>query len=51
MGGETMLYSQRAFPEKLRAAGFQWHFENLADVLHHELISSRSDRWGNTSWR
>lgn len=51
MGGETMLYSQRAFPEKLRAAGFQWHFENLADVLHQELISSRSDRWGNTSWR
>jgi uncharacterized protein (TIGR01777 family) len=49
MGKETMLYSQRVFPEKLRAAGFEWRFEQLADVLHKELISSRSDRWGNTS--
>lgn len=49
MGKETMLYSQRAFPEKLRAAGFDWRYENLADVLHQELISARSDRWGDTS--
>ena len=48
MGKETMLYSQRAFPEKLRASGFDWRFEQLADVLHNELISSRSDQWGNT---
>jgi len=48
MGKETMLYSQRVFPEKLRASGFDWRFEQLADVLHNELISSRSDQWGNT---
>ena len=48
MGKETMLYSQRAFPEKLRASGFDWRFEQLADVLHQELITSRSDRWGST---
>lgn len=51
MGAETMLFSQRAFPEKLRAAGFQWRFEDLGETLHQELISARSDRWGNTSWR
>jgi uncharacterized protein (TIGR01777 family) len=44
MGKETMLYSQRAFPEKLRASGFDWRFEQLDDVLHQELISSGSDR-------
>jgi len=49
MGQETMLYSQRAFPEKLRASGFDWRFEQLADVLHQELIAARSDRWGGTS--
>ena len=48
MGKETMLYSQRAFPEKLRASGFDWRFEQLADVLYQELITSKSDRWGNT---
>jgi uncharacterized protein (TIGR01777 family) len=49
MGKETMLYSQRAFPEKLRASGFDWRFESLTDVLHQELISARSDRWGDAS--
>ncbi len=49
MGEETMLASQRAFPEKLRAAGFEWRYTELADVLHQELISARSDRWGNQS--
>jgi uncharacterized protein (TIGR01777 family) len=49
MGNETMLYSQRAFPEKLRAAGFEWVFEDLADVLHAELVAARSDRWGDSS--
>lgn len=49
MGSETMLASQRAFPEKLRTAGFQWQYTELADSLHQELITSRSDRWGNSS--
>ena len=51
MGRETMLYSQRAFPEVLRAAGFKWRYEDLGDALRHELIESKSDRWGNTSGR
>ncbi len=51
MGRETMLASQRAFPAKLRAAGFKWRSESLGEVLHQELISARNDRWGNTSWR
>jgi uncharacterized protein (TIGR01777 family) len=49
MGSETMLYSQRAFPEKLQAVGFEWLFENLEDVLHEELVAARSDRWGGSS--
>jgi uncharacterized protein (TIGR01777 family) len=49
MGNETMLYSQRAFPEKLQAVGFEWLFENLEDVLHEELVAARSDRWGGSS--
>jgi uncharacterized protein (TIGR01777 family) len=49
MGEETMLSSQRAFPETLRAAGFEWVYENLSDVLYQELIATRSDRWGHTS--
>lgn len=51
MGVETMLASQRAFPEKLRAAGFEWRHEELGETLYQELISARSDRWGSTSWR
>jgi uncharacterized protein len=51
MGDETMLYSQRVFPEKLRAAGFEWQHEDLGDLLHQELISSRSDRWGHSTSR
>ncbi len=51
MGDETMLYSQRAFPEILRASGFEWLYEDLGDVLHEELIAARSDRWGSSSWR
>ncbi len=46
MGDETMLYSQRAFPEVLRASGFEWTYGDLDDVLFYELITSRSDRWG-----
>ncbi len=49
MGSEMMLYSQRAFPEKLRAVGFEWLFEDLDEVLHEELVAARSDRWGGTS--
>jgi len=49
MGEETMLSSQRVFPEKLSASGFKWAFESIEDVLHQELIASRSDRWGRTS--
>lgn len=49
MGEETMLASQRAFPEKLRAAGFSWRYTELADILHQELNSERSDRWDNQS--
>jgi len=49
MGKETMLYSERASPEKLRASGFDWRYEQLADVLHQELISARSDRWCGTT--
>jgi len=49
MGKETMLYSQRAFPEKLQAAGFDWRHTDLSDLLYQELISARSDRWGHTS--
>ena len=48
MGQETMLGSQRVFPEILRAAGFQWVHENLEDVLQYELVASRNDRWGGT---
>jgi hypothetical protein len=51
MGSELMLYSQRAFPEKLRAAGFEWQYEDLNEVLHQELVAARSDRWGNPSLR
>ena len=51
MGDETMLYSQRAFPEILRSSGFEWRYAEIADVLHHELITARSDRWGNTTPR
>jgi NAD dependent epimerase/dehydratase family enzyme len=47
MGEETMLSSQRAYPEKLRAAGFEWTFESLEDVLHEELVASRVDHWGD----
>ena len=49
MGSETMLYSQRAFPEKLRASGFEWGFDDLADILYQELITARSDHWGGSS--
>jgi uncharacterized protein (TIGR01777 family) len=49
MGKETMLSSQRAYPEKLLAAGFEWQFKSLEDVLHYELIASRIDRWGDAS--
>lgn len=49
MGDETMLYSQRAFPEILRASGFEWLYEDLGDVLHQELIAARADRWDSTS--
>jgi len=49
MGEETMLASQRAFPESLRVAGFEWVYENLSDALYQELIAARSDRWGHTS--
>ena len=49
MGEETMLGSQRAFPEKLRAAGFEWVYNTLDEVLYQELIAGRSDRWGHTS--
>ncbi len=49
MGEEIMLFSQRAFPEKLRAARFEWQFESLEDLLRQELITSRSDRWDSTS--
>ncbi|MGY8881588.1 MAG: DUF1731 domain-containing protein, partial [Dehalococcoidia bacterium] len=49
MGEETMLSSHRAYPDKLRAAGFKWQFESLEDVLHYELIASRVDRRGDTS--
>lgn len=48
MGDEMMLYSQRAFPEILRASGFEWRYDDLGDILRQELITSRSDRWGNT---
>ncbi|MDP6666272.1 MAG: TIGR01777 family oxidoreductase [Dehalococcoidia bacterium] len=51
MGQETMLYSQRAFPEKLRASGFEWLYEDLEAVLQQELIAARSDRWDSTSGR
>ena len=51
MGDETMLYSQRAFPEILRSSGFEWHYDDLGDVLRYELVTSRADRWGSTSWR
>ncbi|MBT7467410.1 MAG: TIGR01777 family protein [Chloroflexi bacterium] len=47
MGEETMLSSQRAYPGKLRAAGFEWTFESLEDVLHEELVASRVDHWGD----
>jgi hypothetical protein len=49
MGEETMLSSQRVFPEKLSASGFKWAFESIEDVLHQELIAPRSDRCGSTS--
>ena len=49
MGEETMLSSQRIYPEKLRASGFKWQFESLEDLLHQELIAYRSDPWGSTS--
>ena len=49
MGKETMLSSQRVFPEKLRAAGFEWLYEDLGNALYQELIAARSDRWGNKS--
>ena len=51
MGDETMLYSQRAFPEILRASGFEWRYGDLGNTLHSELITSRSDRWDTTSGR
>ncbi len=51
MGDETMLYSQRAFPEILRASGFEWRYSDLGDTLHRELITFRSDRWDTTSGR
>jgi hypothetical protein len=37
MGDETILHSQRAFPEKLQAAGFSWLNEELGDLLNQEL--------------
>ncbi|MDA1279472.1 MAG: TIGR01777 family oxidoreductase [Chloroflexi bacterium] len=46
MGEEMTLYSQRVYPEKLRASGFVWVYEDLAENLHYELVSSRADRWG-----
>jgi uncharacterized protein (TIGR01777 family) len=49
MGSETMLYSQRAFPEALRAAGFEWQYSDLGATLHQELVQARSDRWGDRS--
>jgi hypothetical protein len=51
MGTETMLYSQRAYPEVLRTSGFEWQYDDLDDVLFHELITARSDSWGNTTSR
>jgi hypothetical protein len=51
MGKETMLSSQRVYPEVLRSAGFEWKFDQLADILHQELISARDDRWGDTGQR
>ena len=51
MGNETMLYSQRVIPQILRDSGFEWRFDDLADILRRELITSKSDRWGNTSGR
>ena len=37
MGDETILHSQKAFPEKLQAAGFNWLNEELGDLLNQEL--------------
>ena len=51
MGTETMLYSQRAFPGVLLGSGFEWRYDDLGEVLFHELITSRSDSWGNTTNR
>ena len=39
MGIETMLHSQRALPQVLLDAGFKWRFENLQELLQHELMS------------
>ena len=37
MGEETLLYSQRARPARLHAAGYSFRFEALEDSLRHQL--------------
>jgi len=51
MGEETMLHSQRVYPNKLQDTGFEWIYPELMPALKHELISARSNRWGSNSWR
>ena len=44
MGVETTLSSQRVFPEKLKASGFEWIYQSLESNLYQELVASRADR-------
>jgi uncharacterized protein (TIGR01777 family) len=43
MGKEFMLASRRAQPAKLLAAGYQFHFPDLADALRHEKDCLNAD--------
>jgi NAD dependent epimerase/dehydratase family enzyme len=37
MAEALILASRRILPGRLLDAGYQFHFANLADALHHEL--------------
>ena len=43
MGEEFLLASRRAQPTKLLAAGYQFHFPDLADALRHEMAVVNAD--------
>ena len=43
MGEEFALASRRAQPCKLVAAGYQFHFPDLADALRHEQAVMKAD--------